>query len=221
MPSGKRHFWPQDLLDEARPYLNERKLRLISCAYAREQILHLTREVRELTIHMAEKFIAEEIDATQLEEARDDAAQLVAGIQIYDLDPEATRAARFALATTHEDAYTSAYLGTMDDTGRRLTDSRERVRKRQLIILRDLVEGEILEVPIDPMWLLSEDGVVKRLAASVYVQRSWDAMPILADALEDVGCTDERILTHCREQGEHFRGCWVLDHLLFSASLIQ
>ena len=39
-------------------------------------------------------------------------------------------------------------------------------------------------------------------------------MPILADALQDAGCDNEDILSHCRGEGPHVRGCWVLD-LLF------
>jgi hypothetical protein len=37
---------------------------------------------------------------------------------------------------------------------------------------------------------------------------------ILADALEEAGCTDVKILSHCRQPGEHVRGCWVVDLLL-------
>jgi fatty acid-binding protein DegV len=32
-------------------------------------------------------------------------------------------------------------------------------------------------------------------------------------ALEDAGCSDAAILTHCREPGEHVRGCWVVDQV--------
>jgi hypothetical protein len=39
-------------------------------------------------------------------------------------------------------------------------------------------------------------------------------MPILADALEEAGCTNSDILDHCRQSGEHVRGCWVIDALL-------
>ena len=39
-------------------------------------------------------------------------------------------------------------------------------------------------------------------------------LPILADALEDAGCTDGAILSHCRSGLEHVRGCWVIDLLL-------
>jgi hypothetical protein len=39
-------------------------------------------------------------------------------------------------------------------------------------------------------------------------------MPEAADALEEAGCTDASILDHCRQPGEHVRGCWVLDLIL-------
>jgi hypothetical protein len=32
--------------------------------------------------------------------------------------------------------------------------------------------------------------------------------------LEDAGCADADILTHCRRAGVHVRGCWVVDLLL-------
>jgi hypothetical protein len=36
---------------------------------------------------------------------------------------------------------------------------------------------------------------------------------ILADALEDAGCTDRAILDHCRGPGPHCSGCFVVDLL--------
>ncbi len=39
-------------------------------------------------------------------------------------------------------------------------------------------------------------------------------LALLADALEDAGCTDADILAHCRGPGPHVRGCWVVDLLL-------
>ena len=37
---------------------------------------------------------------------------------------------------------------------------------------------------------------------------------ILADALEEAGCTNEDMLAHLRSPGLHVRGCWVVDLLL-------
>ena len=39
-------------------------------------------------------------------------------------------------------------------------------------------------------------------------------LPILADALEEASCDNADILGHCRQSGDHVRGCWVLDLLL-------
>lgn len=36
----------------------------------------------------------------------------------------------------------------------------------------------------------------------------------IADALEDAGCDNADILNHCRQPGEHVRGCWVVDLVL-------
>ena len=39
-------------------------------------------------------------------------------------------------------------------------------------------------------------------------------LSILADALEDAGCADEGILSHCRSEELHAHGCWVVDGIL-------
>ena len=43
--------------------------------------------------------------------------------------------------------------------------------------------------------------------------RDFRSLPVLADVLEEAGCTDEGILSHCRGPGPHARGCWVIDLL--------
>jgi hypothetical protein len=40
------------------------------------------------------------------------------------------------------------------------------------------------------------------------------SLSILADALEDVGCADAKLMSHLRGPGPHVRGCWVLDLVL-------
>jgi hypothetical protein len=32
--------------------------------------------------------------------------------------------------------------------------------------------------------------------------------------LQDAGCEDEAVLSHCRSDGPHVRGCWVVDLVL-------
>ena len=60
-------------------------------------------------------------------------------------------------------------------------------------------------------------STVTSLAETIYADRAFDRLPILADALEDAGCTDRAILDHCRQPGEHVRGCWVVDLVLGKA----
>jgi hypothetical protein len=38
-------------------------------------------------------------------------------------------------------------------------------------------------------------------------------MPILADALQDAGCSEETILEHLRSPGPFFRGLFILDRI--------
>jgi hypothetical protein len=57
-------------------------------------------------------------------------------------------------------------------------------------------------------------GTVVKLARGIYEEGAFDRLPVLADALEDAGCGDPDLLTHCRSGGEHVRGCWAVDLLL-------
>lgn len=77
--------------------------------------------------------------------------------------------------------------------------------------IRDIAGNPFKPVSIDRAWIT---GNVHSLASSFYEGNQFDGMPILADALEDAGCTDQDILTHCREISVHVRGCWVIDQIL-------
>jgi hypothetical protein len=46
------------------------------------------------------------------------------------------------------------------------------------------------------------------IARRAYEEGNFRALPVLADALEDAGCTDTELLTHLRSPGPHVRGCW-------------
>ncbi len=76
--------------------------------------------------------------------------------------------------------------------------------------------GPILFRPtaLSPSCMAWNDGAVRKMAQLIYDDRAFDRLPLLADALEDAGCTDADILDHCRGGAEHVRGCWVVDLLL-------
>ena len=63
---------------------------------------------------------------------------------------------------------------------------------------------------VDPAWLTS---TVVALAEGIYAEWAFDRMPILADALQDAGCENADVLNHCRGDGPHVRGCWLVDLL--------
>ncbi len=56
---------------------------------------------------------------------------------------------------------------------------------------------------------------VTALAQSIYQEKAFDRMPILADALQDAEYEDQEILTKLRDINYYwFRGCYVLDAIL-------
>jgi hypothetical protein len=81
----------------------------------------------------------------------------------------------------------------------------------QVGLLRDIFGNPFRPVAVDPAW---RTATVVSLAQAIYDERAFDRLPILADALEDGGCTNADVLDHCRQPGEHVRGCWVVDLVL-------
>jgi hypothetical protein len=49
------------------------------------------------------------------------------------------------------------------------------------------------------------------LAGHIYHDRAFGMLPDLAEVLEQAGCSVEAVLAHCRGEGPHVRGCWVVD----------
>ena len=85
----------------------------------------------------------------------------------------------------------------------------------QCDLLRDIVLHPF-EPPssIERTWLGANDAAALELAETIYQERDFRALPVLADALKEAGCEDKRLLAHCRSKGPHVRGCWALDLLL-------
>jgi hypothetical protein len=85
---------------------------------------------------------------------------------------------------------------------------------RQAELLRDLVRGPFRPLVVRAAWRTHAGGTVANLARVVADGRSFDALPVLADALEDAGCAEAELLGHLRGPGPHVRGCWALDAVL-------
>lgn len=65
-------------------------------------------------------------------------------------------------------------------------------------------------VRVQAVWLTS---TVVAIARGISDDLAFERLPILADALMDAGCDNADVLNHCRGEGPHARGCWVVDLL--------
>jgi hypothetical protein len=73
---------------------------------------------------------------------------------------------------------------------------------------------EVFSATVNPGWLSWNQGCVVGIARAIAEERRFEDLPILADALEEAGCTNAHILDHCRDPGEHAQKCWVLELLI-------
>jgi len=95
------------------------------------------------------------------------------------------------------------------------SDGRRPVRDRPLAdLLRDIAGNPFRPVRMNMSWLAWTTDTVVRMARAIYEERRWEDLPVLGDALEEAGCNDAVLLTHCRGPGPHTRGCAVVDALL-------
>ena len=85
-------------------------------------------------------------------------------------------------------------------------------RTAQAALLRCIIGPLPFRPVLLPSALLSSNLIA--LTQGIYADRRFEAIPVLADALEEAGCYDAEIMNHCRELRPHSRGCWVVDLLL-------
>jgi hypothetical protein len=95
------------------------------------------------------------------------------------------------------------------------------VEAMQCDLLRDIFGNPFRPTTLDSARLTWNDSAVARLAQAAYEERQMPAgtldnarLAVLADALEEAGCTNGDILGHLRGPGPHVRGCFALDALL-------
>jgi hypothetical protein len=220
---------PEPMLKFLRGKASERKLRLFAAVCCRRIWPQLTDARSRHAVELAERSADEPVTDTELdavsaeaEEAFEESLMDDEGKWVSDDDPRpaAASAASYAsspgrLGAEHfsvilEAAWAVSPVGAVQE------------RAAQAAMLRDLFGNPFHSpTPIDPNPLTRNDGTVMKLADAAYEERSLPSgelaharLAVLADALEDAGCTDVDILAHCRGPGPHVRGCWVIDLLL-------
>jgi hypothetical protein len=95
-----------------------------------------------------------------------------------------------------------------------LVEREETGSKLRCDLLRDIFGNPFRPVALDPAWLAWRGRTIPKLARAIYDERAFDRLPILADALEEAGCTDADLLGHLRLPAVHVRGCFAVDAVL-------
>jgi hypothetical protein len=206
---------PTRLIKHLRGRTSPRKLRLLSAAAVHQVEFLFSSDIcrlaLDLTFRMADELVPESVGMdlrrSGWEYIRNNAGKRTPGSTNADnavmkaILPLPEEAVRFALWET---AKALAHHKQADGE-----DKKEKIEwaKSQLMpLFRDILHFH--PITLDPSWLTS---TVISLAQQMYGSRDFSAMPILADALMDAGCSNETILRHCRGPGPHVRGCWVCD----------
>jgi len=220
-----------ELLAYLRSKKNNRKLRLFGCACYR-RIWHLIPDIQSSrsatdrfynAVEISERYADRLVSAKELDHARIETMaspvhvtvrnRFFEQIELAAVDTRACAAGR--LHFDPKDATPiPERLGRIEE--RHVVES-----KAQAAILHDLFGNPFRCVTVSSVVVSWNDAIVIRLAQAAYDERILPAgtldnarLAILADALEEASCTDEQILTHLRDGGEHYRGCFVVDALL-------
>jgi hypothetical protein len=201
---------------------SERKLRLFGCACCRGVWNLLPNDASRKAVEVAERF------ADKFAKRRDlnQAALACAGEAVRSSHNPAEAVVKVSLQWA---AWITAYNAQVLAAGTGPFQASELARhlaaeemegRQQRKLLHDIFGNPFGPVAIDPACLTWNGGTIPKLAQAVYDERLLPAghldpvrLAVLADALEEAGCTDDAVLSHCREPGEHVRGCWLVDLL--------
>ncbi len=113
-----------------------------------------------------------------------------------------------------------ARVAALARPGRTAKTLRNKERRAQREILRDVFGNPFRRLQFDPAWRSPD---VQALAQAVHDNPSGAdggldrfRFRVLADALEEAGCTEPELLGHCRGGAAHVAGCWAVDLVLGS-----
>jgi hypothetical protein len=204
----------------------DRKLRLFACACCRRIWERLCERCSRQAVEIAERYADGKASFEELEAAFLAADRVWTTPTSREGRPEyhALDAARLAahpeMRGLADGTATSAAMA-VHERGQDFRKERASEQARQCGLLRDLFGPPLFRpVAIEDGWLAWNGGTVRRLAEAAYRERSLPGgalntarLGVLADALEEAGCTDADLLGHLRGPGAHVRGCWAVDLL--------
>lgn len=185
---------------------SKRKLRLFSCACCRLIWPLLKDASSREAVEASERYADRQLARRELGSFRDAARQAVRN--------SGETPGEFAAYSTTASKCNTAWVAKLAQNaavGQGGEWHPHAIAVAQRKLLRCIFGNPFRAVTTDSSWLTT---TVQSLAAAIYAERAFDRMPVLGDALEDIGCANQDVLHHCRSGGEHFRGCWVVDLIL-------
>jgi hypothetical protein len=202
---------PRAMLPFLTSVASDRKARLCAVAFCRRDPLYISNGNARRVVLMAEAFADGLVDEAALESVTgynaDEDPALEAASSPSPGWPFVNHAARTAdLVCWWRADPTGNQRGTPDFLKRVVAEKAELSR-----IVRDIFGNPFHPMSFSPQW---RTDTAVALAKQMYESRDFGAMPILADALQDAGCESGELLHHCRGEGPHVRGCWVVDLVL-------
>ncbi len=216
---------PMAMLEFLRHKASERKLRLFGCACCRHVWPMFRGQTRDCNaVIVAERYADGLATLAQLKFARKRTSScerrtttVDAFDAAYDASFDASHAVRY-LTYAPDEGWRLVHNedGRYVDSG--YTDAANRLvaqqKQGQAKLLRDIFGNPFRLSVLHPDCIAWGDSTVSKVARSIYDAHAFEQLPILADALEEAGCTEQAILDHCRGPGPHVRGCWVIDLIL-------
>jgi hypothetical protein len=208
--------------------VSERKLRLYACACCRRVENLIAGSQYQDLLALSERYADDGRKNTRFATLMRGLRSQLGHVSTMDAVFNPVDAAREAVLRTTESApsYSAEYYQSRGDVpyplwaaayarlavvGEAYADLETGECLKQLAVLREITGNPFRPVKVDPSWLAWSEGTVVKLAQGIYEDRAFDRLPVLADALEEAGCDNAAMLAHCRQAGEHVRGCWVID----------
>jgi hypothetical protein len=222
---------PRRLLDFLRGRASDRKRHLFTCACCR-RVWHLLADQRSRqAVEVGERYADGRATRADLLAARAAAragfgaaaggvAQMAAGIAgcatFLDRDPADTVTGPAAACVASAAGVSGPAIHPSVSPA--WVAARDAEYAAQVALLRDLFGNPFRPVTTKPDWLTP---TVVAVARAAYDERHPECgaldnarLGVLADALEEAGCSEPTMLAHLRGPGPHARGCWVVDALL-------
>lgn len=212
---------PGDTLAAVRENVSERKLRLFACACARRIWSRMPDDRCRRAIETGEQFADNGVTEGERREVHEAVNVVLA--ETWN---------RWGMSAEHHVAGAAWFCVTgkgifaFAAANRAMSSFAETERKGEMAvqaeIFRDILGNPFRPVTPQVSWLTWNGGSIVKVAEAAYQERALPSghldnarLAVLADILEESGCSNSELLGHLRDKDAvHVRGCWVVDLLL-------